>query len=50
MQEQIVNVAIDRELWKQVGIKAAIEQIDKKEIVDKALRKWLKENGTKESN
>ena len=36
MKEQIVNVAIDRELWKQVGIKAAIEQSDKKEIVDKA--------------
>lgn len=42
MKEQVVNVAIDKELWKQVGIKAAVEGIDKKEVVDKALREYLK--------
>lgn len=43
MKEQIVNIAINKELWKQVGIKAAIEGIGKKEVVDKALREYLRE-------
>lgn len=43
MEEQMVNVAISKELWKEVGIKAIIEGVDKKEIVRKALEKYLEE-------
>ena len=42
MENQIVNISINRELWKEVGVKAVIEDKDKKEIVDKALREYLK--------
>lgn len=41
MENQIVNISINRELWKQIGVKAVIEDKDKKEIVDKALREYL---------
>ena len=41
MENQIVNISIDRELWKEVSIRAVIEDKDKKEIVDKALREYL---------
>jgi len=32
---------IDRELWKRVGIRAAIENITKKELVETALKEYL---------
>ena len=38
---QRVNVDIPKELWRKVGIQAAIEDIDKREIVIKALEQYL---------
>ena len=40
---QRVNMDINRNLWKQVGIKASKESITKKELVEKALKNYLKE-------
>lgn len=44
MEKQRVNMDIDKELWRQVGIKSAELDIQKKDIVEKALKKFLIEN------
>ena len=44
MEKQRVNMDIDKKLWKQVGIKAAELEMQKKEIVEEALKIFLKEN------
>lgn len=43
-EKQRVNMDLDKELWKKVGIQAAIEGITKKEVVEKSLENYLKEN------
>lgn len=43
-EKQRVNMDLDKELWKQVGIKAIQLGIQKKELVEKALKKFLQEN------
>ena len=40
---QRVNMDINKNLWKQVGIRAIKEGITKKELVEKAFEKYLKE-------
>lgn len=39
---QRVNMDLDKNLWKEVGIRAATEGITKKELVEKALTEYLK--------
>lgn len=36
-----VNIDLDRELWHKVSIQAAIEQRDKRDIVEQALKEYL---------
>lgn len=43
MEKQRVNMDLDKELWKRVSIKAIEEGIQKKELVEKALKKYLEE-------
>ena len=38
---QRVNMDIPKELWKKVGIQAATEDLDKRELVIKALEQYL---------
>jgi metal-responsive CopG/Arc/MetJ family transcriptional regulator len=38
---QRVNIDLPKELWKKVGVQAAIEDIQKREIVIKALEQYL---------
>jgi len=38
---QRVNIDLDKELWRQVGIKAAEESITKRELTEKALKNYL---------
>ena len=45
MKEQRINMDINRELWKRVGIQAIKEGLTKKDLVEKALEKYLKEKG-----
>lgn len=40
---QRVNMDISKNLWKQAGIRAIKEGITKKELVEKALKNYLKE-------
>ena len=44
MEKQRVNMDLDKDLWKLVGIKAIKSGIQKKEIVEKALENYLKGN------
>lgn len=44
MKKQRVNMDLSKELWRDVGIKAAELEKQKKEIVEMALEKFLKEN------
>jgi hypothetical protein len=39
--KQRVNIDIDRFLWQQVGIRAAVEGVHKREIVEQALLEYL---------
>lgn len=41
--KQRVNIDIDRFIWQQVSIRAAIEGVHKREIVENALLKYLSE-------
>lgn len=41
MKEQRINMDVDKELWKEVSIKAIKEGITKKELVTKALTEYL---------
>jgi metal-responsive CopG/Arc/MetJ family transcriptional regulator len=43
MTTQRVNMDLDKDLWKQVGIRAIEEGINKKDLVEKALTNYLKE-------
>lgn len=43
MKTQRVNMDLDKGLWKQVGIRAIEEGINKKDLVEKALVNYLKE-------
>lgn len=38
---QRINIDLPKELWKMVGIQAAMEDIQKREIVIKALEQYL---------
>jgi len=42
-KKQRINMDLNKELWKRVGIKAIEEGIQKRELVEKALEKYLKE-------
>lgn len=39
--KQRVNIDIDRFLWQRVGIRAAVEGVHKREIVERALLDYL---------
>ena len=39
---QRINMDIDKELWKQIGIRAIEEGINKKDLVEKALTNYLR--------
>ena len=43
MEKQRVNMDINKELWKKVGIRAIELNLQKKEIVELALEKFLQE-------
>lgn len=43
MDKQRVNMDINKELWKKVGIRAIELNLQKKEIVELALKKFLQE-------
>lgn len=43
MEKQRVNMDINKELWKKVGIRAIELNLQKKEIVELALKKFLQE-------
>lgn len=40
---QRVNMDLDKALWRKVSVRAAEEGITKKELVEKALKKYLEE-------
>lgn len=42
MADRRINMDIDKNLWKEVGIKAIKEGITKKDLVTKALEEYLK--------
>lgn len=42
VDEQIINVAVDRELWKEVGVIAVTKGITRREALDRALREYCK--------
>ena len=42
MTTQRINMDIDKQLWKQVGIRAIQEGINKKDLVEKALTNYLR--------
>lgn len=44
MVNQRVNMDLNRDLWKQAGIKAIEEGITKRELVEIALNDYIKEN------
>lgn len=48
MENQRVNMDINKDLWRKVGIKSAELELQKKEIVEKALENFLKENKQKQ--
>lgn len=39
--KQRVNIDVNRELWKQVGIKSAETGMEKREILEEALKKYI---------
>ena len=41
MQEQIINVKIQKETWKQIGVISALEGKDRKDIVEEALKNYI---------
>ena len=43
---QRVNIDVDRDLWKRVGVRAIEEDTEKRRIVDKALRLYLGDPGS----
>lgn len=43
-EKQRVNMDLDKELWKQVGIKAIELGMQKKELVELAIKKFIEEN------
>lgn len=43
MEKQRVNMDINKELWKKVGIRAIELNLQKREIVELALEKFLRE-------
>lgn len=43
MVDKRINMDIPEELWKQVSIQAAIEGLQKRELVIKALERYLVE-------
>lgn len=43
-EKQRINMDLDKELWKKVGIKALELDMQKRELVEKALENFLKEN------
>lgn len=43
-KQQRVNMDLDKEIWKRVGIKAIELGITKKELVEKALKNYIEEN------
>ena len=48
MEKQRVNMDISKKLWKQVGIRAAIEGIQRRELVELALKKYMESKGEME--
>ena len=48
MTVQRVNMDLNKELWKQVGIRAIEEGINKKDLVEKALENYLKDGNEDE--
>lgn len=47
MEKQRVNMDIDKELWKKVGIRAIELNLQKREVVELALEKFLQEGDFK---
>lgn len=47
MTTQRVNMDINKNLWKKVGIRAIEEGINKKDLVEKALRLYLENEYSK---
>ena len=47
-ENQRINIDINTKLWKQVGIQAIKEDITKRELVEKALRKYLEKDHEKD--
>ena len=47
MTKQRINLDIDRELWKRVSLRAVEDNMQKREIVEKALNLYL--NNKKEN-
>lgn len=43
MEKKRVNIDIDRDLWKKVGILAARKDMPKREVVEEALKLYIKE-------
>lgn len=41
-ERQRVNIELDPELWKQVGIKAIEMGLTKRELTEKALREFIR--------
>jgi len=44
MIKQRVNMDIDRELWKRVGMKAVELDMQKRELVEKLLKEFLEDH------
>lgn len=40
-EKQRVNMDIDKQLWKRVSVKAAEDEMEKKEVVEEALKQYL---------
>ncbi|WP_172369552.1 hypothetical protein [Sporosarcina jiandibaonis] len=47
MSKQRVNMDLDKELWKQVGITAIELGIQKREVVEKSLKEFIEKNDNK---
>ena len=43
MEKQRINIDINKTLWKKVGIKAIEEGIQKRQLVEKAIKKYIEE-------
>ena len=44
-EKQRVNIDVSKSLWQQVGIRAAVEGTAKRDLVEKAITKYLMEAG-----